>query len=117
MVALTNFSDMVKTSIKEGADIIFAGAGLPLDLPGYLRDGARTKLVPIISSARAAAVICKKWLSRFDYLPDAFVANGLGKSTLLKCLIGLEKKSKDEIYLDGKKVSKADSRRRNCRNI
>lgn len=76
MVALTNFSDMVKTSVKEGADIIFAGAGLPLDLPGYIKDGARTKLVPIISSARAASIICKKWLSRFDYLPDAFVVEG-----------------------------------------
>ena len=34
--------------------------------------------------------------------------NGLGKSTLLRCLIGLERKSKDEIYLDDKKLSKAD---------
>src|SRR3712207_7948429 len=34
--------------------------------------------------------------------------NGLGKSTLLRCLIGLERKSKDEIYLDGKKLSKKD---------
>jgi nitronate monooxygenase len=76
MVALTNFSDLVKTSIKEGADIIFAGAGLPLDLPSYLKDGAKTKLVPIISSARAATIICKKWLSKFDYLPDAFVVEG-----------------------------------------
>ena len=76
MVALTNFSDMVKTSIKEGADIIFAGAGLPLDLPSYLKDGAKTKLVPIISSARAASIICKKWLSKFNYLPDAFVVEG-----------------------------------------
>jgi nitronate monooxygenase len=76
MVALTNFSDMVKTSIKEGADVIFAGAGLPLDLPSYIKDGAKTKLVPIISSARAASIICKKWLSKFDYLPDAFVVEG-----------------------------------------
>jgi nitronate monooxygenase len=76
MVALTNFSDLVKTSIKEGADIIFAGAGLPLDLPSYVKDGAKTKLVPIISSARAATIICKKWLSKFDYLPDAFVVEG-----------------------------------------
>ncbi|MBM9532104.1 nitronate monooxygenase, partial [Desulfoprunum benzoelyticum] len=76
MVALTNFSDLVKTSIKEGADVIFAGAGLPLDLPSYLKDGAKTKLVPIISSARAASIICKKWLSKFDYLPDAFVVEG-----------------------------------------
>lgn len=76
MVALTNFSDMVKTSIKEGADIIFAGAGLPLNLPSYLKDGAQTKLVPIISSARAASIICRKWLSKFNYLPDAFVVEG-----------------------------------------
>mgnify|MGYP000845753651 FL=1 len=34
--------------------------------------------------------------------------NGKGKSTLLRCLVGCERKSKDEIYLDGKKLSKAD---------
>ena len=34
--------------------------------------------------------------------------NGLGKSTLLRCLIGCERKSKDEIYLDGKRLSKKD---------
>ena len=76
MVALTNFADMVKTSIEEGIDIIFSGAGLPLDLPKYLTDGFKTKLVPIISSARAAKAICKKWLSRFETLPDAFVVEG-----------------------------------------
>ncbi|MCP4624727.1 MAG: nitronate monooxygenase [bacterium] len=76
MVALTNFGDMVRTSIEEGIDVIFAGAGLPFDLPGYRPKGAKTKLVPIISSARAAKIICKKWLSRFDCLPDAFVVEG-----------------------------------------
>lgn len=76
MVALTNFADMVSTSVKEGADVIFSGAGLPLDLPQYLTDGAKTKLVPIISSGRAARIICKKWLAKFDYLPDAFVVEG-----------------------------------------
>lgn len=76
MVALTNFADMVSTSIKEGADVIFSGAGLPLDLPQYLTEGAKTKLVPIISSGRAARIICKKWLSKFNYLPDAFVVEG-----------------------------------------
>ena len=34
--------------------------------------------------------------------------NGLGKSTFLKCLIGCERKSKDEIYLGGRKLSKKD---------
>lgn len=76
MVALTNFADLVMTSIEEGIDVIFCGAGLPLDLPKYLQKGIKTKLVPIISSGRAAKVICKKWLARFDRLPDAFVVEG-----------------------------------------
>lgn len=76
MVALTNFADMVRTSVKEGADIIFSGAGLPLDLPGYLTEGAKTKLAPIVSSGRAASIITRKWISKFDYLPDAFVVEG-----------------------------------------
>jgi nitronate monooxygenase len=76
MVALTNFADMVKTSLEEGIDLIFSGAGLPLDLPKYLSDGFRTKLVPIISSAKAARALCRRWLSRFDSLPDAFVVEG-----------------------------------------
>ncbi len=76
MVALTNFADLVKTSVQEGIDIIFSGAGLPFDLPKYLKEGAQTKLVPIVSSGRAAAIMCKKWLSKFDYLPDGFVVEG-----------------------------------------
>ncbi len=76
MVALSNFSDMVKASIEAGADIIFAGAGLPLDLPEYLTDGKMPKLVPIVSSARAAGLITKRWASKYSYLPDAFVVEG-----------------------------------------
>ena len=53
---MSNFSDMVRTAISEKADIIFSGAGLPLDLPSYLREDSTTKLVPIVSSARAARV-------------------------------------------------------------
>lgn len=76
MVALTNFADMVRTSISEGIDIILSGAGLPLDLPKYLKEGVNTKLVPIISSAKAARIICKRWLTRYNMLPDAFVVEG-----------------------------------------
>ena len=76
MSVITNFSDMVKTSIEEGIDIIFSGAGLPLDLPRYLSAGSKTKLVPIVSSGRAASIISNKWKQNFDYLPDAFVVEG-----------------------------------------
>lgn len=76
MVALSNFSDMVKTAISEKADIIFSGAGLPLDLPSYLGKESTTKLVPIVSSSRAAKLICEKWKANYNYLPDAIVVEG-----------------------------------------
>lgn len=76
MVAMTNFADMVKTSMAEKADIIFSGAGLPLNLPSFLEKGTTTKLVPIVSSARALRIICEKWQSRYNYLPDAVVVEG-----------------------------------------
>jgi NAD(P)H-dependent flavin oxidoreductase YrpB (nitropropane dioxygenase family) len=76
MVALSNFADMVRTAIAEKADFIFAGAGLPLDLPSYLTSNSKTKLIPIVSSARAASIICEKWLANYNYLPDAIVVEG-----------------------------------------
>ncbi|MCC8088701.1 MAG: nitronate monooxygenase family protein [Rikenellaceae bacterium] len=76
MVALSNFSDMVRTAISEKADVIFAGAGLPLDLPSYLTKDSRTMLVPIVSSSRAAKLICEKWYNNYNYLPDAIVVEG-----------------------------------------
>jgi nitronate monooxygenase len=76
MVALTNFADMVKTAIVEGIDIIFAGAGLPLNLPQYINGSSKTKLVPIVSSGRAASVITKRWIEKYHYIPDAIVVEG-----------------------------------------
>lgn len=76
MVAMSNFADMVKTAIQEKADIIFSGAGLPLNMPSFLTKDSTTKLVPIVSSARAAKLICQKWKSLYDYLPDAIVVEG-----------------------------------------
>ena len=76
MVAMSNFADMVRTAIAEKADIIFSGAGLPLNLPAFLTEGARTKLAPIVSSARAARLLCEKWLSNYGYKPDAIVVEG-----------------------------------------
>lgn len=76
MVALSNFSDMVRTAIEEKVDVIFSGAGLPLDLPAYLTPGSVTQLVPIVSSSRAARIVCEKWDSNYGYLPDAIVVEG-----------------------------------------
>ncbi len=76
MFAMTNYVDMVRTAISQKADVIFSGAGLPLDLPSYLQKDSITKLVPIVSSARAAKLICQKWDTLYGYLPDAIVVEG-----------------------------------------
>ena len=76
MVALSNFSDMVKTALEEEIDIIFSGAGLPLNLPEFLKSNKKTKLVPIVSSGKAARIISKRWMSQYNYAPDAVVVEG-----------------------------------------
>ena len=70
MVALSDFAELVKTSIAEKVDI------MPLDLPSFLKKDSVTKLVPIVSSARAVRIICEKWKNNYDYLPDAVVLEG-----------------------------------------
>jgi|WetSurMetagenome_2_1015567.scaffolds.fasta_scaffold00665_19 nitronate monooxygenase len=76
MVAMTNFTDMIKTAISEKVDLITAGAGLPLDLPSFLKKDSTTKLIPIVSSARATKIICEKWKANYNYLPDAVIVEG-----------------------------------------
>ena len=76
MVALSNFSNLVKTAIDEKIDVIFSGAGLRLNLPGFLKGSKKTKLVPIVSSGKAARIIAQKWIRDYDYVPDAFVVEG-----------------------------------------
>lgn len=38
--------------------------------------GSKTQLVPIVSSARAAELICNKWYSTYGYVPAAVVVEG-----------------------------------------
>lgn len=76
MVALSDYGQTVKAAIEEGIDIIFSGAGLPLNLPSYVPKGCHTKLVPIVSSARAASIVTRRWTERYSYTPDAFVVEG-----------------------------------------
>jgi nitronate monooxygenase len=77
MMALSNFADLFTVAIEEGIDFIFSGAGLPLDLPSYCTPDTKTKLVPIVSSGRAARIIAKRWIDRHNYVPDAFVVEGV----------------------------------------
>ncbi|MCH7505032.1 nitronate monooxygenase [PVC group bacterium] len=75
MVALSNFEELVRTTARRKADYIAAGAGLPLKLPEYV-EGSSIKLIPIVSSARAADIIMRTWKKRYNRLPDAIIVEG-----------------------------------------
>jgi NAD(P)H-dependent flavin oxidoreductase YrpB (nitropropane dioxygenase family) len=81
--SMVHFASQVRTALEEKIDLIFIGAGLPLDLPAYLREAAekaqaeiQTKLAPIVSSARAATIIARKWLANYNQAPDLVVVEG-----------------------------------------
>lgn len=73
MVAAQDYETLVRTAAEEGINLIISGAGLPLALPEYTAAYPEVALVPIISSVRAARVICRKWERQSGRLPDAFI--------------------------------------------
>lgn len=75
MVATKNYAMYVKEAIKAGADIIISGAGLPVSLPEIAK-GAKTKIAPIVSTAKSAMVICKMWDRKYQKAPDLVVIEG-----------------------------------------
>lgn len=75
LCAIQGYERVVRASVAAGAQLIISGAGLPLNLPGYVGD-ADVALVPIVSSPRALGLICKTWQRKFNRLPDAVVLEG-----------------------------------------
>ena len=75
MVATQNYAKYVKEAIKNGIDLIISGAGLPTELPEIAK-GTKTKLVPIVSSLKAASVILKLWDRKDNVTPDALIIEG-----------------------------------------
>lgn len=75
MVAIKNYAEMVKACVEEKVDLIISGAGFPRNLPELVK-GSDVKIAPIVSSAKAAKVITKLWLRRYDYLPDLMIVEG-----------------------------------------
>jgi nitronate monooxygenase len=69
-----DFEPSVRSAIDAGANAIVCGAGLPLSLPGIQSPG-ETALIPIVSSARALELICRRW-ERSGRRPDAVVLEG-----------------------------------------
>ncbi|MBE0433377.1 nitronate monooxygenase [candidate division WOR-3 bacterium] len=80
MVALSDFDELLLVAVEERVDLIFVGAGLLLKSPKTLSlervREVETKIVPIVSSARAAKIIFEYWARNYNYVPDAVVVEG-----------------------------------------
>src|SRR3989338_9032579 len=77
MMALSDCDELVLIAVDEGVDLILLGAGLPLKvLPLDRLKKVTTKIVPIVSSARAAKIIFQYWARNYNHVPDAVVVEG-----------------------------------------
>lgn len=75
MAVGSHYEKMVRTAIDAGAKIIISGGGLPMALPGIVPE-KDVKLIPVVSSARAASLIIRNWSKKHNRLPDAFIFEG-----------------------------------------
>ena len=75
LAAMNNYKELVMTAIAEGIDLVVSGAGLPLDLPELVK-GTKTKIAPIVSSGKAAALISKVYDKKFGRTTDMFIVEG-----------------------------------------
>jgi nitronate monooxygenase len=55
LFAVTEFADLVKTSINEGIDLVISGAGFSRDMFQWGKD-AGTPIIPIVSSSKGAVM-------------------------------------------------------------
>lgn len=77
MHALNRYEETVRVAVEAGVQAIISGAGLPLELPEYVA-GSNVAIAPIVSSGKAAKLICKKWDMKFGRVPDFVVIEGPG---------------------------------------
>ena len=75
MVALNHYKEIVKECVKNKIDLIISGAGIPKELPEYVK-GSNTKIAPIVSSFRCCKLIVNHWIKKYKYVPDMIVIEG-----------------------------------------
>ena len=76
LYAINDYGRVVRDACEAGIDIIITGAGLPTNMPEFTEDYPDVALVPIVSSAKALKIICKRWKKRYNRIPDAVVVEG-----------------------------------------
>ena len=76
LYAINDYGRVVRDSCEAGANIIITGAGLPTNMPEFTEGFSDVALVPIVSSAKALKIICKRWEKRYKRVPDAVIVEG-----------------------------------------
>lgn len=76
LYAINDYGRVVKDACEAGIDIIITGAGLPTNMPEFTEGYPDVALVPIVSSAKALKLICRRWEKRYNRLPDAVILEG-----------------------------------------
>lgn len=80
MMAVSDFDELLTVALEEKIDVVFIGAGLPLKIPAFLESinqgDTATRIVPKVSSSRAAKLIFRHWLEKYNRIPDAVVVEG-----------------------------------------
>ena len=75
MHAINDYDKYASFLATQDIDFIISGAGLPVDLPEYIKD-TKVKGAFITSSARAARLLLKSWDRRYQFMPDFIVCEG-----------------------------------------
>jgi len=75
LYAINDYGRVVRDACEAGANIIITGAGIPTNMPEFTKGFPSVALVPIVSSARALKLICRKW-KRYNKIPDAVIVEG-----------------------------------------
>jgi len=76
LYAQSGYDQVVKDACEAGADMIITGAGLPLTMPEAAKDYPEVALIPIVSTAKALRILCRRWKKTHDRLPDAVIVEG-----------------------------------------
>ncbi len=76
LYAINDYGRVVTDACEAGINIIITGAGLPTNMPEFTQGYPDVALVPIVSSAKALKIICKRWKKRYERVPDAVIVEG-----------------------------------------
>ncbi len=76
LYAINDYGNVVRDACEAGADMIITGAGLPTNMPEFTEGYPDVALIPIVSSAKALKIICKRWMQRYNRIPDAVIVEG-----------------------------------------